>query len=176
MSADENSPVQEEKHSRVLNCLTQLQSLNLDRPDEMARMSPDKLPDIQDKHSPKRSPRSPAVARAKAAQYKAEIDELIDLHREFSRSNMMLFKKVRKAVHLITRLLVQNHKHAEEVTGNAEAEIVAAMTQAHQEEKQKLIEVKTAFLELKASADKKGRIKKSKMDAILKHLGIDRLH
>ena len=46
----------------------------------------------------------------------------------------------------------------------------------HQEmEKQKLLEVKAAFQELKAQGEKSGRMKKSKMTKILKMLGVQKI-
>lgn len=56
---------------------------------------------------------------------------------------------------------------------STEHEILTAMEDHHENERQKLQEVKSAFQLLKKTGDKRGRIKKSKMSKILHKLGLD---
>jgi hypothetical protein len=166
---------QDRKHSKVINCLTQLQSLNLDRPEGMVipRRAEDivrTLPHVA------KSPTGLSV-RERAIHYHEEIEELIELHREFSRGNQRLWKKVTRAVQLVSDLYVMVLKKApSDRDPNLSDQISSAFNSHQEEERQRLKQVKSAFQLLKETADSgTGRIKKSKMDEILKTLGVDKI-
>ena len=165
------------KHARVVNCLDQLQSLNLERPEGMVvSRSPDeiirKLPRLSSGSSA-----GAAAARARAVQYHEDIEEMIELHREFSRSNQKLWKKVTRAVHVLTSLsAAAARRHSVDYRDPLlHAQIAAAFDDHQAFEKERLSKVKSAFQLLKESGDKNGRIKKSKMNKILESLGVEQI-
>ena len=170
---------QERKHERVIDCLTQLESLNLERPEGMTipRRTDEIIRKIP-RSSQASSATSPA-ARRKAVQYHEDIGELIELHREFSRSNQKLWKKVTRAVHLISALCVRTAKNRpsepETRDPSLHDQISSAFNTHQEQERQRLQQVKSAFQLLKESGDNKGRIKKSKMNAILASLGVEKI-
>jgi hypothetical protein len=167
---------QDHKHSKVINCLTQLQSLNLDRPEGMviSRRAEDivrTLPQVA------KSPTG-LSAREKALQYHEDIEELIELHREFSRGNQRLWKKVTRAVQVVSDLyvMVLKKEAPSDRDPNLSDQISSAFNTHQEEERQRLKQVKSAFQLLKETADSgTGKIKKSKMDEILKSLGVDKI-
>jgi len=168
------SAEEQQRHNRVINCLSQLESLNLDRPEGMviSRHADDIIRKL-----PKVSQRSNDIsARVKAAQYQEEIEELIELHKEFSRSNMRLWKKVTKAVHMISRFVVLNTKKiSSQRDPSLRSEIDQAVNDHQALEKERLLEVKSALQLLKSQGEKSGKIKKKTMEHILNTLGIEKI-
>ncbi len=158
------------RHTRVLNCLDQLQSMNLDRPEGVVinRRTEDILPKL-----PKIHAATAGDEHAKAAQYEADVEELIDLHRGFAQNNQRLWKKVTQAVAAVSGMY--NRMQDRVGLRDIATEIARAMQSHVESEQQKLLEVKTALQRLKHSGSKGGGIRKSDMQDILGKLGIEKI-